>query len=125
MENSKTFTGTIRLQPPLNQDERQLLERLASEDDYEDGPSPRCHWIPSPPGDGLTWDGEPDASEPAAWLRYLINHFLKPNAHRSRLPGYGRFTFDHYANGVVTVREEGREWLIVALDNDVTTLPSA
>ena len=125
METKRTFEGAIRLSPPLNRAEQQFLERFADTDDCEDGPSPRCPWRPLETGEGIAWGGDPDAPEPVAWLRYLINHYLKPYAHRSRLAGFGDLGFNHYANGVITVQEEGRDWLIFVLDNDVTVLPSS
>lgn len=122
MVHAATFEGLVKIDPRLNAAEQRFLHLFAAAE-HDDGPSPHCHWIPD--GSALVWDGDPQFEEPEAWLRYLINHFLKPNAHRSRLLGYEGLSFDHTVNGVIVVREGDTRWLLVVTDNEVFSLASS
>jgi hypothetical protein len=82
-----------------------------------------CGWIPTPGGQALSFSGNPEFGRPAAWLRYLIKHFLRPGAQASSSgdPAFKEFTFDHVVNGTAAARspETGRLWLITATDSVV------
>ena len=58
------------------------------------------------------------------WLRYLIEHFLRPGARAgsSGLGYFEEFTFDHVLDGVVagSRRDTCELFLIDVLDNKVT-----
>lgn len=118
------FKGHVSVSPVLSATETLFLNSFVVSE-HDDGPSPRCHWMPTPYGTGLMWDGEGEFREPEAWMRYIINHFLKPDAHRARLPGYAGFGFDHIVNGVILARNPDESWVINVLDNDVVSFPSA
>lgn len=82
-----------------------------------------CGWIPAPGSAAFAYSGNPEFGRPAAWLRYLIKHFLKPGAQASLSgdPAFQDFTFDHSVNGIAAARSPGtgRLWLIMATDNVV------
>jgi hypothetical protein len=86
-------------------------------------PSLRCDWVPSCDGQCLTYNGRDGVDEPGPWLRYVIDHFLKPGAVASRLgdPRFTGFTFDHVLDGVVAAcrRDTARLWLIKVRSNRV------
>lgn len=77
-----TFEGEFRVSPPLAETERARLRAFARER-HEDPAMPGywCHWIPSEDGAALAWNGSEKFYRSAAWLRYLITHFLRPAGH--------------------------------------------
>lgn len=87
-------------------------------------PELRCQWVPCPDGCCLSFDGHEKFYEPTGWMRYLIDHFLKPGAaaRRSMLPCFEHFTFDHELNGVIVAcrRDTRRLWAIRVRRNRVT-----
>jgi hypothetical protein len=71
-----------------------------------------CQWVPCLDGCCLSFDGNGKFYQPVAWMRYLIQHFLKPGAAASRsgLPAFEHFTFDHRLDGmVVGCRRDNKE----------------
>ena len=83
-----------------------------------------CHWVPCWDGCCIAFDGLEKCYAPIPWLRYLIDHFLKPEAvaaesGHSQLAG---FTFDHRLDGlVVGCRRDTKElFAIEVVDNVVT-----
>jgi hypothetical protein len=83
-----------------------------------------CGWVPGWCGDCLAYDGIEKFYQPVDWLRYLIEHFLRPGA-RAATSGLGyfeQFTFDHVLDGVVagSRRDTCELFLIDVLDNEVT-----
>lgn len=83
-----------------------------------------CQWVPCPDGCCLSYDGREKFYEPTAWMRYLINHFLKPGAAASRSGQdcFEEFTFDHELNSVMAAcrRDTRRLWVIRVARNRVT-----
>lgn len=67
-----------------------------------------CQWVPCPRGCCLSWDGREKFYAGAAWLQYMIDHFLQPGplAQADGNVWFRRFTVDHDVNGVV-VGEQG------------------
>ncbi len=84
-----------------------------------------CQWVPCWSGCCLSTDGNEKFYEPVAWLRYLVNHFLKPGAQASRsgAPQFEHFTFDHALSGmVVGCRRDTKEpFAITASGSRVST----
>jgi hypothetical protein len=84
-----------------------------------------CQWVPCWSGCCLSTDGNEKFYEPVAWLRYLVNHFLKPGAQASRsgAPQFEHFTFDHALSGmVVGCRRDSKElFAITASGSRVST----
>jgi hypothetical protein len=100
-------------------------ERSADIDAYNkaaDGqPSLWCHWVPSWDGACLTFDGQEKFYGATGWMRYLIEHFLAPEAHArvSGLHWFDGFTFDHQLNGILAAcpRDTHSLYLIVVENN--------
>ena len=140
------FVGHIDVDPALNQDEIEYLTAFARSRRFDrpDGPyavpgnpyaeeAPEedvdrynrrapgqpelwCQWVPCWDGCCLSFDGNEKFYEPVAWLRYLVDHFLKPDAKASRSgrPEFEHFTFDHAVEGmVVGCRRDNKELFII------------
>jgi len=77
-------------------------------------PGLRCPWFPAQRGRALVLAhppaGDPGASadEVAAWLRYLIDHFLRSGAQAagSGDERFGQFSFDHVLDGSAAVCDQ-------------------
>lgn len=86
-------------------------------------PSLWCMWTPCLDGTQLSFDGIEKAYQPVEWMRYLITHFLKPNATaaKTKLPCFDDFTFDHVLSGVIVGcrRDTGRLFAIEVRANRV------
>lgn len=68
-------------------------------------PNVYCHWIPSPEGDSIEWNGGEKFYDYEEWLDYLIEHFLEP--------------WGIVANGTVEYQgEDGDEGSIVVENNN-------
>jgi hypothetical protein len=83
-----------------------------------------CHWAPCLDGCCLSSNGNENFYEPVAWMRYLIQHFLKPGAAASRsgLPAFEHFTFDHRLEGmVVGCRRDTKELFAVVVKGSRVT----
>lgn len=84
-----------------------------------------CQWRPTEDGAGLEWDGSEKFYAAEEWMRYLIDHFLRPGAlaldspHAD--PRFEDFTFDHVVNGEIIAQGEDPEdrWKLVVTDNVV------
>lgn len=88
-------------------------------------PSLWCQWVPALDGTCLSYDGGEKFYGAAAWMRYLVDHFLAPDAlardsAHSPLAG---FEFNHVADGMVAAsqRDSGELYVICVEDNLVTT----
>ena len=77
-----------------------------------------CDWVPCWDGCCLAYNGVEKFYNPVAWLRFLINHFLKPGAHASTSddPLFQHFTFDHVLDGtVVGCRRDNKELFAITV----------
>lgn len=83
----------------------------------------RCDWLPCVEGCCLSWDGIEKSRAGVIEVQYLIDHFLRPEAHAAAdgRADFEHFTFDHHVCGVVAAeRSDTRElFLLVAEDNTV------
>lgn len=149
------FTGHVTVTPPLNADEIAYLQKfnetrrmnrtkgpyyvqgsgfmgqghdadvLNHNEPPEGQPGLWCKWEPSLDGTQIQWDGAEKFYNPVEWMRYLIDHFLRPDA-----PGKTQtvdaatfFTFgDHVVNGVIEAQgeESSDVWFLIVQDNVVT-----
>jgi len=68
-----------------------------------------CQWVPTSDGCGIQWDGGEKFYDYVAWMKYIIEHFLKP--------------WGITANGLIRWYGEERSDVgtIVVKDNEVTT----
>ena len=83
-----------------------------------------CQWAPCGSGCCLAFDGNEKFYEPVDWLRYQINHLLKPGAKASKTghPQLSDFTFDHRLDGmIVGCRRDNRELFAITVTNNRVT----
>ena len=147
------YLGHIDVVPSLNEAERNYLHRFARSrrcyrpegpyavdphnphDDNSDAavelyntlatgqPSYWCDWEPCPEGCCISWNGLEKFYSALDWLEYLIDHFLRSNAHAlaSGDPQFSDFTFDHQTNGLILgEQQDNRElFAIVVTDGSV------
>jgi hypothetical protein len=82
-----------------------------------------CNWVPCWDGCCLAYNGHEKFYGSILWLRYLIEHFLKPGAEASRSGErwFEGFTFDHVLEGlVVGCRRDNKELFAIHVsDNQV------
>lgn len=149
-----TFSGSVQVSPPLNQQEIDFLTKFNEtrrmdrtkgpyyvdnkgmmgqdhEPDIRDYNSPPdgqpglwCHWVPTADGTAIEWDGGEKFYDSPEWMQYLIDHFLGPNAKAK-----GELPFlqaNHVLNGVIDAEgeEQGDVWVLVVKDNKVSTADS-
>jgi len=147
MGHSTDFLGHIDIEPPLNDAEIDYLtaffasrrcrreggpydvpgnpraENLAgawgdrSNECAEGQPNLWCDWTVCWEGCCLTWNGTEKSYSMIPWLRYLIAHFLGPEALAAGDPRFAGFTFDHALSGVmVGCRRDTKEMFLVRVD---------
>ena len=87
-------------------------------------PSLWCNFYTNIKGTIIIWNGSEKTREGDQWIRYLIDHFLKPNAIASKNddPQFKNFTFNHICNGTLVAQGEDMadRWIIEVVDNQVT-----
>ena len=146
------FLGHIEIDPPLNDQEMTYLSAFHhsrrwdrpggpydvppnpfAEERPEGGldrynrpgrgqPELYCQWEVSWDGCCLSFDGDEKFYEPVQWLRYLIDHFLAPDAQASTsgLLVFEEFSFDHRLDGLmVGNRRDTREMFAICVDDNV------
>lgn len=80
-----------------------------------------CDWVPCWDGCCLSYNGNEKFYGSVAWLRYLVDHFLKPGALASRPadPRFAGFTFDHVLDGtVVGCRRDNKELFTITVSGN-------
>jgi hypothetical protein len=90
----------------------------------EGQPSYWCQWVPCPHGCCLGWNGMEKFYAGQAWLKYLIDHFLRRGAYArsSGDPQFREFTFDHEMNGIIVgEQKDNRELFILRVAADEVT----
>lgn len=162
MGYTTTFKGQVTIEPPLNAAEISYLRAFAAtrhmdrakgpyyvgadDGDVHDGNRPPaeqpglwCQWVPTEDGAAIVWDGGEKFYCADEWMRYLIDHFLAPDAEAARRTNrtpiaadnpsmwdldvrFQQFTFNHVLNGRIKAQgEEARDrWDLVVYDNVVT-----
>lgn len=109
------FSGSVKIDPPLNAAEVDYLKRFANSRrmarakgpyfvdgsgfmgqdndpdiwDYNTPPAGQpglwCQWEPSDDGSEIAWNWEEKFYNATEWMAYLIDHFLKPGAEASKV----------------------------------------
>lgn len=143
------FYGRITINPPLNNEEIDFLNKFSStrrmlrkngpyfvdgkgyggsdkEGDVLDYNKPSdgqpglwCQWIPAAGGTALEYNGEGKFYDAEEWMRYIIDHFLKPDAKaKESLPF---LQANHSCNGSILAQGEDilDRWKLVVTDNSV------
>jgi hypothetical protein len=148
------FIGHIDITPSLNEDEIAYLSAFSKSrrfacaggpydvpgnpraEEYDESnrdaysitapgqPGLWCDWVPCWDGCCLSHNGMEKFYQPTRWLRYLIEHFLRPGAAASSSGSahFAGFTFDHVLEGmVVGCRRDNKElYAIISCKNRVT-----
>lgn len=150
------FLGGVEISPPLNEAESIYLRAFAEtrrmerdrgpyfvggsgyrgqvhDEDVSNFNAPPtgqpglwCQWVPNEDGTALEWDGGEKFYEADQWMSYLIEHFLKPEAHASASgdPRFAEFSFNHVLNGEIEANGDDPDdrWLLRVSDNEVFVL---
>lgn len=144
------FSGHINIEPPLNDAEIEFLTKfnqtrrmdrergpyfVHGSGAYGEGEDPDirnfnrppagqpglwCQWVPTEDGEAIEWDGNEKFYDADQWMRYLIDHFLKPGALAAQdLPF---LQANHVCNGVIKAQGEDIDdrWKLIVKDNVVT-----
>jgi hypothetical protein len=147
------FEGSLKIEPPLNEAEINYLTQFSWTrhmkreqgpyfvvDDIDDAensvgvinfnephtpqPSLWCNFIPTGDGTALRWNGCEKTREGFAWIKYLIDYFLKPKAKTQNVasPHFKDFTYNHICNGELIAQGEDPtdHWKIVVKNNKVS-----
>lgn len=145
------FIGHVDIEPPLNDVEIEYLIAFSqsrrcrrpggtyvvpanprAEDPYgapdvdseavpEGQPGYWCDWEPCWDGCCLSYNGNEKFYGSVSWMRYLIDHFLRPGAHASSSsdPQFEHFTFDHVLDGtVVGCRRDNKELFAIVVERN-------
>jgi hypothetical protein len=143
------FSGSVTIDPPLNTGEIAFLKKFnetrrmqrangpyfvdgsgfagqGSDPDIENFNAPPdgqpglwCHWMPTDDGAEIVWDDGEKFYEAAAWMKYIITHFLQPDAlAKKQLPF---LQANHTVNGTIEAQGEESEdrWDLIVKDNKV------
>lgn len=146
MGTETRFSGDIRIDPPLSEEEVKFLTKfsrtrrmLRRNGPYYVGgnmqgenapdvihpneppmgqPELYCHWIPSLSGKLLVWDGTTRFYTSSQWMLYLIQHFLAPDAIGiGEVPG---IVGGHLLNGRIFAESERHvTWTLTVQNNKV------
>lgn len=79
-------------------------------------PSLWCQWVPTDDGTALEWNGFEKFYEGAAWMQYIMDHFIGfTPAAKDELP----FLQGHVCNGTISAQGEDPDdsWLLEVRDN--------
>ncbi len=148
---STDFIGHIEIAPPLNDSETAYLLAFAGSRRYDRGDpyavpgNPRaesgdemaertynqpaagqpdlwCDWQVCWDGCCITWSGKEKSYAMEPWLRYVIDHFLRRDAHASGDQRFEGFTFDHVLEGtLVGCRRDNKELFAIEVEDNVVT----
>ena len=105
-------------------DERPEPNRAAYNRPAPGQPQLWCQWQPCWGGCCLAFDGIEKFYEPVRWLRYLVDHFLRPGAEASRSgqAHFDEFTFDHHLEGlVVGCRRDNKQLFGIRVQRNVVS----
>lgn len=140
------FSGSVKIDPPLNEQEIEFLNKFSetrrmdrkkgpyyvndtndSGSDIIDHNSPDdsqpglwCQWVPTDDGTAIEWDGNEKFYCSVEWMTYLIDHFLSPTAIAKTELEF--LQANHIVNGKIAAEGEdsGDVWQLVVKDNKVS-----
>lgn len=130
MHYDTDFIGSIRVSPPLGDDEIDVLLDLADSQRTLRGtptgrgnaevPFARMAWDVCLDGCCLWWTGEEDDKWIGPSLAFMVDHWFRHGAVGEGHPRLAAFTFDHVLDGVVAVRGRDRSTVVEVSSNVVT-----
>lgn len=85
----------------------------------DDQPSLWCQWAPTDDGSAIAWDDGEKFYGADEWMKYIIDHFLKPGAlAKNELPF---LQANHVVNGTINAQGEDSDdrWQLIVRDNVV------
>lgn len=155
MSHDTEYLGHLTVTPPLNPAEVEWLSGFADWGAISDGDpyrlpmNPRAElvhafaqrngamrqpgivpagvrdWRVWANGVGISWQRAPNSNDAEATMRFLVDHYLRPDARAKHLGGddFAQFTFDHRLDGVVAAWRSDTEelYLIRVEDNEIYT----
>ena len=143
------FAGRVEIVPPLNAEEVAYLNKFSEtrrmarskgpyfvdgtgefgqgrDSDIEDHNHPPqgqpglwCKWVPTDDGMYIKWSGAEKFYDSAEWMKYLIEHFIKPGALAiGKVPA---IKGGHIVNGTIDAQGEDSSdvWKLIVKDNAV------
>lgn len=130
MHYDTDFIGSIRVSPPLGDDEIDVLLDLADSQrtlrstptgrGNAEVPFARMAWDVCLDGCCLWWTGEEDDKWIGPSLAFMVDHWFRRGAVGEGHPRLAAFTFDHVLDGVVAVRGRDRSTVVEVSSNVVT-----
>lgn len=130
MHYDTDFIGSIRVSPPLGDDEIDVLLDLADSQrtlrstptgrGNAEVPFARMAWDVCLDGCCLWWTGEEDDKWIGPSLAFMVDHWFRRGAVGEGHPRLAAFTFDHVLHGVVAVRGRDRSTVVEVSSNVVT-----
>jgi hypothetical protein len=130
MHYDTDFIGSIRVSPPLRDEEIDVLLELADSQrtlrstptgrGNAEVPFARMAWDVCLAGCCLWWTGEEDDEWIGPSLAFLVDHWFRRGAVGEGHPKLEAFTFDHVLDGVVAVRGRDRSTLVEVSGNVVS-----
>ena len=144
------FEGHVTVEPPLNEDEINFLNKFSDTRRMNRGNGPYfvdgtgyagqghdpditdfnrppegqpglwCQWVPNEDGTQLKWNDGEKFYDSENWMSYLIDHFLRPGAHA--VGQVEGLQGNHTVNGVIHAQGADRRdrWTLVVTNNEVT-----
>lgn len=152
MGYTTTFWGSFIVTPPLSKEEIDYLKKFSESRRmhrkngpyFVDGsaefgqqanpdvidhnnPDPSqpglwCQWVPSEDGKEIVWDEGEKFYAADEWIKYLIEHFLKPGAKAvGKVPG---IVGGHVVSGIMEAQgeEDNDRWMMDVKNNEVKVL---
>lgn len=125
MGYTTTFRGQIKIEPPLNPQEIEYINKFAYETfvtpKKEDYPGNYCQWVVTEDGRFVEWDRNEKFYDSVEWMQYLIDTFLgsAPKA-KNELA----FLEGHNLNGQIEAQGELSDdhWSLIVKDNKVSAI---
>jgi hypothetical protein len=130
MHHDTGVIGSIRVSPPLSDDEIDVLLELADSPrtlrstptgrGNPEVPFARMAWDVCLDGCCLWWTGEEKDTWIGPSLEFMVDHWFRQGAVGQGHPKLAAFTFDHVLDGLLAVRGRDRSTVVEVSSNAVT-----